>query len=130
MTIRSGLLILLAVAAATAVYALTASVNVPATRIGQQQFAIDAAVLEPAACSAITITNPTVVTNDNGTAGNDLILADGAGMTLNGNGGQDCMIGGAGIDTFKGNGSHAGDVCIGAGGTDINSANKCQNFTQ
>lgn len=130
MTVRTIVLTALVVVAATAAYVFTASLTVPATNVGRQQFTIDAMALEPAVCSAITLTNPTPVTNGVGTAGNDLILADGVGMTLNGNGGQDCMIGGAGVDTFKGNGSKAGDICIGNGGTDINSGNKCQNFTQ
>lgn len=130
MTLRPLVLVLLVAVASTAAYVFTAGNTVPATHVGRQQFAIDAMALEPAACAAITLTNPTVVTNGAGTAGNDLILADASGMTLNGNGGQDCMIGGAGVDTFKGNGNHAGDVCIGNGGTDINSANKCQYFTQ
>jgi hypothetical protein len=115
---------------ALAIAMFTASNTVPASNIGQQQFTVDANTLEPLACSAITLTNPVVVTNGAGTAGNDLLLANGTGMTLNGNGGQDCMIGGAGVDSFKGNGKSAGDVCIGHGGTDINSANKCQFFTQ
>jgi Ca2+-binding RTX toxin-like protein len=123
------LVVIAAVLAASIVVlaTLTASNTVPATSAGQQQAAIDANALKPAACNWNLTT---VVLNGNGTAGNDLILATGVATTLIGNGGQDCMIGGAGNDTFKGNGNKAGDVCIGNGGNDINSANKCQNFTQ
>ena len=114
---------------ALALSAFTASNTVPATNVGEQQFTIDANALKPAACSALNLTN-VVATPALGTAGNDLILASGTASTLTGGGGKDCMVGGAGADTFNGNGNKAGDICIGAGGTDINSANKCQNFTQ
>ena len=127
MTLRIVLLCAVLAISAVVLAALTASNTVPASSVGQSQAVIDANALKPAAC---TMNLTTVVTNGNGTAGNDLILADDLGDTLNGNGGQDCMIGGAGVDSFKGNGGKAGDVCIGNGGTDINSANKCQFFTQ
>jgi Ca2+-binding RTX toxin-like protein len=130
MTLRVALLCAVLAISALALVTFTASNTVPASNVGRQQSTIDANSLKPAACSAITLTNLTVVTNGTGTAGNDLILARGTATTLTGNGGQDCMIGGAGADTFVGNGNKAGDVCIGNGGTDINSANKCQNFTQ
>ena len=132
MTLRVIVLCIVLGVSTVALVVMTASNAVPASTIGQQQATITASSLEPQVCitNGIVLTNQTVVTNGNGTTGNDLLLADAAGMTLNGNGGQDCMIGGAGVDSFKGNGNHAGDVCIGNGGTDINSANKCQNFTQ
>lgn len=130
MTVRTSVLALLVAVTASAAYFFTAANTVPATHVGQQQFTINAMALEPSACSGIIITNPTVVTNGVGTLGNDLILADASGMTLNGNGGQDCMIGGLGADIFKGNGKTAGDVCIGNGGTDTNFSGKCQFFTQ
>jgi hypothetical protein len=126
-TVRVVVLCVVLTISAIALGMLTASNTVPSSSVGQDQATIDANALKPAAC---TMNLTTVVTNGNGTAGNDLILADASGMTLNANGGQDCMIGGAGVDSFKGNGKFAGDVCIGNGGTDINSANKCQFFTQ
>ena len=127
MTLRVLLLCAVLGISAVALASLTASNTVPSSSVGQDQAVIDANALKPASC---TMSLTGVITNGAGTAGNDLLLADAAGMTLNGNGGQDCMIGGAGVDSFKGNGNHAGDVCIGNGGTDINSANKCQFFTQ
>lgn len=121
----------LAVSAA-ALGVFTASNTVPATNLGQQQIAITANQLKPAACSAINLVDViwATTTTVTGTAGNDLILARGTATTLTGGGGVDCMIGGAGVDSFNGNGKSAGDVCIGNGGTDINSSNKCTNFTQ
>jgi Ca2+-binding RTX toxin-like protein len=127
MTLRVVLLCALLGISAVALTILTASNTVPSSSVGKSQSTIDANALKPGACNWNLTT---VVTNGAGTAGNDLILANASGGTLTGNGGQDCMIGGAGVDTFKGNGNHAGDVCIGNGGTDVNSANKCQNFTQ
>ena len=125
--VRVGLLCALLGLSAVALGLVTASNTVPSTSVGRQQLTIDANAIKPAACNwSLT----TVVLNGTGTTGNDLILANASGMTLNGNGGQDCMIGGAGADTFKGNGKTAGDVCIGNGGTDTNFANKCQSFTQ
>lgn len=132
MTFRVAALIVVLTISAIALGTLTASNTVPSSSVGRQQATINASALEPQACitQGIVITNQTVVTNGNGTTGNDLILANQTGGTLNGNGGQDCMIGGAGVDSFSGNGKFAGDVCIGNGGTDVNSANKCQFFTQ
>jgi Ca2+-binding RTX toxin-like protein len=127
--LRAGALGAALAVSVLAISTFTAGNTVPATNVGRQQFVIDANALAPAACSALNLT--TVVTNPaNGTAGNDLILGTNVGATFNANGGQDCMVGGAGVDSFKGNGKTAGDVCIGNGGTDINSANKCQHFTQ
>ena len=127
MTLRIVVLCAVLGISAVAFALLTASNTVPPSSVGRNQAVIDANALKPAAC---TMNLTSVVTNGGGTVGNDLLLADASGMTLNGNGGQDCMIGGAGVDSFKANGGHAGDVCIGNGGTDINSANKCQFFTQ
>jgi Ca2+-binding RTX toxin-like protein len=126
MTVRTVVLAALAVAAVTAAYAYTASVNVPATHVGRQQFTIDANALKPAACSALNLTS--VVAGVTGTTGNDLILGPSTGSTLNGNGGQDCIVGGGGNDTLRGNGNHAGDVCIGGPGTDT--FNQCQTAIQ
>lgn len=116
MTIRTGLLVVLVVACASAVYALTAANTVPATNVGEQQFAINANVLKPAACSALNLT--TVVAGVTGTAGNDLLLGPSTGSTLNGNGGTDCIVGGGGNDTINGNSNTGSDVCIGGPGTD------------
>ena len=127
MTLRLLLIGVILAASVLTFAVFTASNTVPATSVGRQVSAINANALKPAACNWNLTT---LVLNGNGTAGNDLILATNVATTLNGNGGQDCMIGGAGADTFKGNGKTAGDVCIGNGGTDVNSANKCQNFTQ
>lgn len=126
MTIRTGLLVVLIVASASAVYALTAANTVPATHVGQQQFVINANALKPAACAALNLT--TVVAGVNGTAGNDLILGPSTGSTINGNGGQDCIVGGGGNDTINGNGNTAGDVCIGGPGVDT--FKKCQTAIQ
>jgi Ca2+-binding RTX toxin-like protein len=114
--LRVLVVVLVVAVGATAVLALTASNTVPATNVGRQQLGIDANALKPAACSALNLTN--LVVGTNGTAANDLILGPAAGSNFNGNGGADCMVGGAGKDKFTGNGPRAGDICIGNGGTD------------
>lgn len=116
----------LAAVAALALFALTATNTVPSTHVGRQQLPIDANALKPAACSALNLTN--LVVGTTGTSANDLILGPAAGSTFTGNGGVDCMVGGAGKDKFTGNGPKAGDVCIGNGGTDTFS--KCTTAIQ
>ena len=107
---------LVATIAAIALVTLTASNTVPATNVGQQQFPIDANALKPVACAGLDLTN--LVVGTTGTKSNDLILGPAAGSSFRGSGGADCMVGGAGADTFNGNGATAGDVCIGNGGND------------
>jgi Ca2+-binding RTX toxin-like protein len=126
-TVRVVVLCVVLAVSAIALGMLTASNTVPSSSVGQDQATIDANALKPAAC---TMNLTSVITNGNGTAGNDLILANASGGALHANGGKDCMIGGAGADTFNGNGKNAGDVCIGNGGNDKNQGNKCQFFTQ
>jgi Ca2+-binding RTX toxin-like protein len=119
MTLRQLRLLVLAALAALAAVAsltLTATNTVPSTHVGRRQLSIDANALKPAACAALNLTN--LVVGSNGTAANDLILGPAAGSTFAGNGGVDCMVGGAGKDKFTGNGPKAGDVCIGNGGSD------------
>jgi len=115
-------------AAAIAIGAFTATNTIPSSRIGQQQFPIDANALKPSACSALNLT--TVVAGANGTAGNDLILGPSTASTLNGNGGIDCIVGGGGNDTINGNGNAPAnnDVCIGGPGTDT--FKKCKTTIQ
>jgi Ca2+-binding RTX toxin-like protein len=115
-------------AAAIAIGTFTATNTVPSSRVGQQQFAIDANALKPAACSALNLT--TLVVGTNGTAANDLVLGLSTGSLLNGNGGTDCIVGGGGIDTITGNGnaSSNNDVCIGGPGIDI--FRKCKTTIQ
>lgn len=115
-------------AAAIAIGTFTATNTVPSSNVGQQQFAINANALKPAACSALNLT--TLVVGTNGTAGNDLILGPAAGSSLTGNGGIDCIVGGGGIDTLTGNGNGASnnDVCIGGPGIDI--FKKCKTTIQ
>ena len=99
-----------------AISTFTASNTVPATKVGRQQFTINANALKPAACAALNLTS--LVPGTAGTAGNDLILGPSAGSTLNGNGGADCIVGGGGNDTINGNANNGSDVCIGGPGTD------------
>lgn len=115
-------------AAAIAIGTFTATNTVPSSNVGQQQFAIDANALKPAACSALNLT--TLVVGTNGTAANDLILGPSTGSLLNGNGGTDCIVGGGGIDTITGNGNGPSnnDVCIGGPGTDT--FKKCKTTIQ
>ncbi len=116
MTVRTTLLVLVVAVASSAAYVFTAGNTVPATNVGQQQFAITPNALKPAACAAINLTN--LVVGTAGTAANDLILGPSTGSTLNGNGGTDCIVGGGGNDTINGNSNTGSDVCIGGPGTD------------
>lgn len=90
----------------------TASNVVPSSNVGRSQRTIGAQDLAPPQCAGMGLT--TVVTNGNGTAGNDLVLGTAVGETLDGNNGNDCIVGGGGDDTLRGGAGT--DVCIGGGG--------------
>ncbi len=107
---------------ATISYAFSAGNTVPATNAGQQQFTIDANALKPAACAALNLT--AIVTNNSGTAANELLLGTAAADSILGRGGNDCLLGGGGNDTL--NGGVGTDVCIGGPGTDTFTACETQ----
>jgi Ca2+-binding RTX toxin-like protein len=101
--------------------AFSATNTVPASHAGRDQRTIGAQDIAPPECAGMGLT--TVVTNGNGTAGNDLVLGTAAGETLNGGNGNDCLVGGGGDDFLKGGGGN--DVCIGGGGAN-EKYNQCE----
>ena len=101
----------------TIVGSLATANAVPTSKLGQNIAAITADILKPAACAALPLTN--VVTGSgtiSGTGGNDLILGSAGIDSIAGSGGNDCILGGGGADAIRGNGGS--DVCIGGAGVD------------
>ncbi len=92
-------------AVVAAVGASAAANTVPATRIGLTNIPLTMAQLTPPECAHMTLVN--IVYGGTGTNANDLVLGTGAGETLGGGNGSDCIVGGGG------NGS---DVLIGGPG--------------
>jgi len=70
--------------------------------------------LKPPACSGLDLTN--LVVGGDGTDANSLILGSAITETLQGFGGDDCILGGGGDDTIRG--GNGTDVCIGGPGAD------------
>ncbi len=115
-----GVAAVLLVATFTAGTAATAPATLASSKVGQRTFAITPATLAPPQCAAIAtgLANIQIVTaaTYNAGNGNDLVLGRTAATTLNGQGGNDCIVGGPGNDIFIG--GTGTDVCIGNGGTD------------
>ncbi|MEP6811927.1 MAG: hypothetical protein ABI990_02940 [Actinomycetota bacterium] len=101
--------------------AFGATNTVPSSNVGRDQRAIGAQDIAPVQCAGMGLT--TVITNGNGSAGNDLVLGTTVGETLNGNNGNDCLVGGGGDDTLRG--GLGTDVCIGGGGAN-EKFNQCE----
>lgn len=115
-----------------ALFAFTAANTVVESGIDHESSGITANDLKPAECNSISLGS--TFSNTDGGAGNDLILGNAGGNTLNGNGSSDCMVGGNGGDTLNGGddndiilggagnddlqGGAGNDVCYGGGGTD------------
>lgn len=114
MTIRVAIVAAVIAIVCTLALVLTAANTVPSTNVGRSQQAIGVQNLAPPECAGMGLT--TLVTNGNGSNGNDLLLGDAAANTLSGGNGNDCLVGGAGNDTLRGQGGT--DVCIGGAGTD------------
>ena len=114
MTIRVAVIAAVIALVCALALVLGATNTVPASNVGRSQQAIGVQDLAPPECAGMGLT--TLVTNGNGTNGNDLLLGDAAVNTLSGSNGNDCLVGGAGNDTLRGQGGT--DVCIGGAGTD------------
>lgn len=99
-----------------AVFALTASNTVPGSGIDDETVSITANQLKPAACIGLDLTN--IITDGNGTAGNDLVLGTIGIDILIGGDGNDCLVAGDSNDTLDG-GSGTDDICIGGAGDDV-----------
>lgn len=95
--------------------AFTASNTVPATNISQFTQAIGPSQLEPAECISAGITVTSIISGSGtitSTAANQLILGSASNDTLSDtNKGNDCMVGGAGTDSFTGWRFH-NDNCV------------------
>ena len=107
-----GLVLLLLTSVVSAV---ATSNTVPPSRVGRTTQAINANTLKPAACAGITLTTIVVCPATgacNGTAANELILGNSTAETINGKGGNDCILGGGGgNDSITG--GNGTNVCIG-----------------
>jgi len=99
--------------------AVAAGNTIPATRLDENNAAMNANAIKPASCSALNLTAIVICPGGgtcNGTGANELLLGTSVGETIKGRGGTDCIVGGGGNDSLIGNG--ASDVCIGGPGTD------------
>lgn len=90
----------------SAIFAFTASNTILESGMDDESHAITANQLKPAACSALNL--GTIITDGNGSTGNDLVLGTAGANTLNGGDGDDCLVAGDGVDT-----------CTGGAGTDV-----------
>jgi len=97
-----------------AIFAFTAANTVSESGVNDESHAITANQLKPSACDALNL--GTIVTNGNGSTGNDLVLGTAGANTLNGGDGDDCLVAGDGDDTLDG--GLGEDVCIGGAGAD------------
>ena len=98
----------------SAIFALTASNTISESGMDDESHSITANQLKPSACDGLTL--GAIITDGNGTTGNDLVLGTAGSNTLNGSDGDDCLVAGDGDDTLDG--GLGTDVCIGGAGTD------------
>lgn len=96
--------------------AFTASNTVPATKVGQFTQAISPSQLEPAECISNGVTVTSIVSGSGtitATAAYQLVLGSSSNDTLTDSNdeGNDCMVGGAGTDSFTG-WKHHNDLCV------------------
>ena len=100
----------------SAIFAFTASNTVSVSGLDDEsQPPVTAEQLKPSACDGLTL--GTIITDGNGSTGNDLVLGTAGIDTLDGGEGDDCLVAGDGDDTLDG-GPGDGDVCIGGAGVD------------
>ena len=108
---------LVALVTISIISALSAANTVPASKVYNVSFAINANALKPTECAALNLANIIIIADgDNPTNKNDLILGTPGNNTINGNGGIDCILGGSGDDTLKG--GNGQDILIGGPGND------------
>lgn len=106
-----GLLLLILVSIASA---FAAQNTVPESGLGHTNLPITANDLKPSECDSLNLTN--IVVGGDGTDANSLILGSAITETLQGFGGDDCILGGGDDDII--NGGAGTDVCIGGPGND------------
>jgi Ca2+-binding RTX toxin-like protein len=112
-----NLTILIVISAASAI---TATNTVPSSHLDEVINIINANLLKPAQCSAITLTAilycPTGGGNCDGTDASELVLGSSVDDNIRSGKGDDCVLGGDGNDTIAG--EQNTDVCFGGPGPD------------
>ncbi len=96
------------------IYALTATNTVPESGLDYDVIPITANQAKPSDCASLILTS--IIVNDAGSSGNDLLLGTSNNDSLSGNDGDDCIYSGNGDDTLDG--GAGSDICIGGAGTD------------
>lgn len=97
-----------------AIFAFTASNTISESGMDDESHSVTANQLKPSACDGLNL--GTIITDGNGTTGNDLVLGTAGANTLNGSDGDDCLVAGDGDDTLDG--GLGADICIGGAGVD------------
>lgn len=115
---RAALLALALLAVASAVPVLTAANHVPKTFAGESTRGVEPDDLKPAECAGTAVLShlATPTGSYTGRVEDELILGGPAGQKLDGDRGDDCILGGAGDDVLVGGLQE--DVCIGGPGND------------
>lgn len=113
-----GLVVLILVSIGSA---FAATNTVPPSRLTDQKRTITVNDLKPAACASLNLTAIVVCPSAggacNGTTANELILGSSSIDNIQGDKGDDCILGGGGDDPAI-RGDQGTDVCIGGPGTD------------
>jgi hypothetical protein len=108
--------------------AFTASNTVPTTNIAQLTQAITPSQLEPAECISNGVTVTSIVAGSGtvtSTAAHQLVLGSSGVDTLkDASFGLDCLVGGAGADSFTGL-KNGGDLCVVSAATLASSIKNC-----
>jgi Ca2+-binding RTX toxin-like protein len=111
---RFGLVSIFALVMLNVYTAFSASNSVPVTNVDYDTFAITANDLKPSECSGINLVS---IRTGNGTNANDLILGSAGGDIMNAQGGDDCILGGDGGDRLRG--ANGADIILAGAGNDI-----------
>ena len=114
---RGILLFLGLFVAASTLTAIAATNTVPLTKADDETISFQINHLRPSACAGLTLSHLVTGTGFiTGTEGNDLILSSSMLDTIDGLGGDDCIVTGGGDDILVGGGGS--DICIGGDGSD------------
>jgi len=117
---RFALVSLVLLILVSATLASTAGNTVPSSRLDEYINTINANLLKPPQCSAITLSTivycPAGGGNCDGTDDNELVIGSSAADDIRSGKGDDCILGGGGDDNIRG--EQNSDVCVGGPGTD------------
>lgn len=95
---------------ATIATSLTASINVPTSRVSKSAYARQIAQLAPAGCSALTLNSLVMATGTSSNKLSNVLILGNAGInTLTDTGTGNCIVGGGGVDKIT---APASDICI------------------